>query len=78
MSKAQHLAFQKKRGAGYYDTKVKVLRAETHFQELIDKAVAEDDADARQDDAIERNYIKMEHLNSKHAAGEEPVQKGEQ
>jgi len=37
ISKEQHIAYMKKRGAGYYDTKVKVLRAETHFQEVLDK-----------------------------------------
>jgi hypothetical protein len=37
MSKEQHIAYMKKRGTGYYDTKVKVGRAVTHFQELLTK-----------------------------------------
>ena len=37
MSKEQHIAYMKKRGTGYYDTKVKVGRALTHFQELLTK-----------------------------------------
>lgn len=42
MSKEQHIAYMKKRGTGYYDTKVKVTRAVVHFQELLTKKESED------------------------------------
>jgi len=69
LTKEQHIAYLKKRGTGYYDTKVKVTRALTHFKELLKKM--------KEDDAIELQSIKNEHLTSKHTAGEEPMQQGE-
>jgi hypothetical protein len=39
ITKEDLLAFKKKRSNGYYDTKVKVARAETFFNQLLEKEV---------------------------------------